>query len=60
MEYQSGKRAYDDKLQWKCHNEISAIGDQIVRDKITGKPISVIYTEDAGKCNLPYYGENLY
>ena len=58
-ENESCKRTNKDELKWECHNEVPAVSHKIVRYKISGKAISVVYTEDAGECNLPDDGECL-
>lgn len=58
-EYQPCKRPNYDKLQWECHNEVSAVGGKIIRQEITGKAIAMIYAKYTGKQNLPDYSEDL-
>ncbi len=58
-EHQSCKRTNKDELKRERHNEVPAVSHKIVRDKISGKTVSVIYTEDACECYLPENGECL-
>ena len=58
-ENQSCKWTNKDELKWERHNEVSTVSHKIIQDKISGKTVSVVYTEDAGECNLPDDGECL-
>ena len=56
-EDQSCKRSDDNKLQWECHNEVSAVGCKVVRQETAGEAIAMVYAKHTCKQNLPDYGE---
>ena len=47
------------QLHRKRHNEVSAISHQIIRNKLIGESIAVIYAQDASQCHLRHNRKNL-
>lgn len=51
-EQESGKGACEEQLHGKRHDEVPAVGHQIIWDELAREAVAVIYAEDTGECHL--------